>query len=322
MYRGLSIAGAMAGLLLLGGAADPAAAASMRLDIFSASAGTTAKKSSSVAPKKSASVTAKKRTSLLSSSRIQRARVTVSRQTRVVTRAAAAAGTVTIKKPQGGVLGSTGTPGGPTSQVGITASSFTDIQGGNVAAAIPTTSGNTSKLVFGGATSMSKSFFQFMGADPLNFALPLDGTVDFALGNLYHFNGQVTEGSGISNAKLNFTLRVGSAVVPLTIDLYHFDKNGEAADLLSLLTVPTDVLIPAGAISPTVSAVLSVLGFDRSIKSLNRQTNEGDTGEFTLFGRLTVTPVPVPAALPLFATGVAGVALWSRRQKQRRQAAA
>jgi hypothetical protein len=223
---------------------------------------------------------------------------------------------VTIKKPTGGVLGSTGTPGGPTGQVGVTASSFSNIKGGAPGGATATTSGNTSKLVFGGATSISKSFFQFMAVDPVNFAFPANGTVDFAVGNLYHFNGQVTEGSGISNATLDFTLRVGSALIPLTIDFYHFDKNGADPDSLSMSKLATDLPLPAGALGPTVQAVLSILGFDRVSKVLGKSTTEGSTGQFTIYARLNVTPVPVPAALPLFITGVAGVALWSRRQKR------
>jgi hypothetical protein len=219
-----------------------------------------------------------------------------------------------IVKPVGGVLGSTGTPGGPTVKIGVGTAEFTETIGGD--GVVRTSTGNVANVTFGGAQSESKSYLQFMGADPVNFALPLNGTVDFAIANLYHFNGQVAEGTGIFGAKLAFTLTIGSSALPLILDLSHNDRNGPAADQVQILNPATAVALPPGALGPSSQAVLSILGFSRTTTELLKLTEEGNTGAFTIFGRLTVTPVPVPAALPLFATGVAALAFAARRRRQ------
>lgn len=221
-----------------------------------------------------------------------------------------------LVKPVGGVLGSTGTPGGPTVKIGVGSAEFTETSGGD--GAQMTSTGNVAKVTFGGSQSASKSYIQFMGADPVNFALPLNGTVDFAIANLYHFNGQVAEGTGINGAKLAFTLTIGTWALPLVLDLGHFDRNGAAADWVKINDPAMSVPLPAGALGPSSQAVLSILGFSRTTTELIRLTNEGAVGAFTIFGRLTVTPVPVPAALPLFATGVAALAFAARRRRQAR----
>jgi hypothetical protein len=294
MRIAMSLAGMAAAALLFASSTPPAFAASVSTLSFTNSGG-------------AVKVVSKKKRSLISTSRLDRR---ASKRTMRGSGVRSAA----IVKPTGGVLGSTGTPGGPSVRIGVSTAAFTQTMGGEGVSR--TSTGNTAKVSFGGAGSASKSFLQFMGADPVNFALPLNGTVDFAIANLYHFNGQVTEGTGITGAKLAFTLSIGSSALPLVLDLSHFDRNGASPDRAQLINPPTAIALPAGALGPSSTAILTVLGFSRSTPELLKLTAEGATGAFTIFGRFTVTPVPVPAALPLFATGVAALAFAASRRKQ------
>lgn len=206
----------------------------------------------------------------------------------------------------------------------------------------------TPDILWGTSTGFGQSGYSFAGVAPPP-VVGLPATVPFDLGTFTHINNPISSGTSITSARLTVTIDadftdggpVENRVVNSVFDFAHFETpnggiNGICADgganfagvningcadrVTPVLNLGLTDVFNIGSIVYIFST--SGFSFGPAFWTMENATNPAVfTGKFITRAQ-AVEEVPLPAALPLLAAGLAGFGYLSRRQRKQKSAAA
>lgn len=211
------------------------------------------------------------------------------------------------------------------------ASTWSNVIGGDAVDLSAAGPGTTASVNWGVAlTEGGQSGYDFSGFFPTG---PLSAPATFDLGEFTHRNFTIASGGGISSADLTVEISadVGGTAFVLTptytfthIETTNFPDGGVC---LEGGVTPCPDLVSFALSSGDASTNFVLDGLKYSISILpgfvvgdafvdSFLTLENQANAAILRGEYSVAPIPAPAALPLFATAMAGLALINRRRNR------
>ncbi|MHA7871134.1 MAG: THxN family PEP-CTERM protein [Hyphococcus sp.] len=184
------------------------------------------------------------------------------------------------------------------------------------------------------ATNAGQSGYDFNAAGDFSVNVPPD--TDVTLGTFSHLNNPIT-GTSLDSATLTVAIDIAvdgqaQGVRNFVFDFTHDETpnganpcanggaNGAGVNIngcADLVTV-TDSIMSEDFLVNGVVYTIAILGFkigDEIVSTF--ETIEKMTNRAQLIGRITVSEVPIPAAIPLFLSGAAGIGFISRRKKRK-----
>jgi hypothetical protein len=205
------------------------------------------------------------------------------------------------------------------------------VGGANVDESLAGPTGGTASISWGfPLPGEEQSGYDFSGIYPTG---PLDAPAIFDIGEFAHRNFTIATGGGIQSADLTVAISgdvggVGFVLTPTYtfthIETTNFPNGGVCVeggvtpcpDLVSFALASgegsTNFVLDGFVYS--VSILPGFLVGDEFVNSF--LTLEDQVNTAILRGEFTVAPIPVPAALPLLATAMAGLALINRRRNR------
>lgn len=175
-----------------------------------------------------------------------------------------------------------------------------------------TSSGDNASLRWGQNVGYGQSSFTWDGYDGTVEAI--EGlTTNFTFGEIKHRNEPIGSGTGILSTVLNFELGLLGVVVPVQLNIRHTETPNNDS-----LTCCADIV----SMSSVLNKVIEKDGFlaTLSITPVFFSTPEKSSRSKLFVGSLTynrIPEIPVPAALPLFVSGLAGIG-WLAKSRRRR----
>ena len=202
---------------------------------------------------------------------------------------------------------------------------WSNVQGGQNVAIVPPGAGDPTTLSWGNPIPGVRSSYVFDGLPGGPYAVG----VDFTLGTFTHNNFPIPSGSGITGANLTAEFQGSVDGNPFDVSsVYQFthDETPNVGGNNCCNDIVTAVTNPGGSTSLLIGGVEYIFAFTgflvggdtfTQFSTVENQSNVANL-QGVLIEKSLVNPVPLPAALPLFAGGLGCLALLGRRKRKQK----
>ncbi len=212
-------------------------------------------------------------------------------------------------------------------QVNSISGEWTNVVGGaNVTNSGSTDISNPAELRWGYSDPANNSGYDFLAREDVPFDVLIG--FQFEIGDFSHINKPIPGGTAISSAQLDVLvdIDVAGSTGPYQFSFLHDETPNSCSgvgcsdDIVDVGNLDTDDSFFLGGLWYT----LNILGFSTdggttiSNQFISPEGGTSTAGLYAIFAESVAPPeVPIPAALPLFGTGLAlmGFVSWRRKRK-------